>query len=178
MSITFSSDVKGNITNKSEPCLCAQMAETWSDFYHGEDTPAIRAALKAEANPQCPLCKGTGIEKVSHEDSPHMNLANANAEILFKVLNIPFDSIGELTIPEARRALIKAMSRSSVKEFERPDHIEYGKPREVEPGVVDLKPLRVFGPGVNEEKIHEYIKRFGEFISEVIQKGGTKIYWS
>lgn len=153
------------------------MAESWSDFYHGEDTPAIRQDLKENASPHCPSCKGTGIESVAQDDAPSMNLANGNAMILLKVLGLPTEYAGEISVPEARRALIKAMSRSSVTEFERPQRIEHGKPREIEPGVMDLKPLRYFDQGVDENRIRDYIKRFAEFVSEVIQKGGTKIYW-
>src|SRR5690606_22970065 len=121
-----------DIQEKEEPCLCAQMAEHWSDFYEGRDTPTIRANLKQEANPNCHFCKGTGIEIASHEvGAPQLELSNANGEILFRILGIPFEPSGEMTIPEARRAIIKAQSRTSLDKYTRPERTEYGKPREV-----------------------------------------------
>ncbi len=179
MSITFDSNVPRDIEEKYEPCMCAQMAECWSDFYEGKDTPEIRKRLKHEANKDCFRCHGTGIEAVNHEiGSPTINLSNDNARILFKVLGLSFNEAGELTIPEARRSIIKALSRSSYQQFERPQNIQYGKPVEISDKIIDLKPIRVLDPGLNESKIKAYITRFADFVSEVIKKGGTKIYWS
>jgi hypothetical protein len=178
MSITFDSDVPRDIVEKDEPCMCAQMAEGWSDFYEGKDTPQLRDQLKQEANPNCPFCKGTGVEKASHEvGNPTINLANENAKALFEILGLPFDNAGEMDIPTARRAIMRAMSRGSYQQFERPEETQYGKPREVSPGVVDLKPLRWHDPGLSEEKIKAYITRFADFVAQVIQLGGSKIRW-
>lgn len=178
MSITFDSDVHRDIEEKEEPCLCAQMAEGWSDFYEGRRTPALRAQLKQEANPSCPFCKGTGIENASHEvGNPTLNLSNDNALTLLKILGLPADHVGEISIPEARRAIMRAMSRSSYQEYERPEETQYGKPREVSPGVVNLKPLRWHDPGLSAEKIKAYVTRFADFVAQVIQRGGSKIHW-
>src|SRR5690348_10745458 len=107
MSITFDSDVSRNFLGKEEPCLCAQMAEVWGDFFRGEDSPEIRKQLRQEADPKCAMCKGSGIEKVQHDDAPTINLANENAKILFAVLGLPFDWAGEIDIPTARRAVMR-----------------------------------------------------------------------
>ena len=177
MSITIDSDIPRDIEEKVEPCMCAQMAESWSDFYEGKDTPEIRDNLKQEANPSCFHCKGTGIETVSHEvNAPKLNLANENAAIFFAVLGVDINR-GEMTIPEARRAIIRSQSRTSLEKFVRPEEKQYGKPREVSPGVFDMKPMRLYDPGLTKEKIQSYIIRFHEFVKEVSQKGATKIIW-
>jgi len=177
MSITFDSDIERDMETKTEPCMCAQMAEHWSDFYEGRDTPAIRDNLKQEANPGCFHCKGSGIEKVEHEiNAPTLNLSNMNAAVLFDILGINGEK-HELTIPEARRAIIRSQARGSLEQFVRPERTEYGKPREISPGVVDLKPLRLFERGLTKEQIQAYIVRFADFVSQVTRRGATRIFW-
>lgn len=182
MSVTIDSDLERDIEEKLEPCLCAQGAEGWSDFYEGRDTPEIRYNLKQQADPKCSWCKGVGIEVVAHEIGvPSLNLSNRNAEVLFNILGVnPFTEngfIGAMTISEARRAIMRAQSRDNLDRFILPERREYGKPTERTPGVVDMKPLRIYESGLTEEKIQAYIKRFADFVIEVSRRGATKIVW-
>jgi len=181
MSITIDSDLPHNIINKTEPCLCSQMAEGWTDYYQGKRTPEIEKNLKLEANPNCPFCKGEGIEVVGYEDTPSLQLSNRNANALFKILGINLfgkeGMVGEMTIPEARRAIMRSQSRKNVSQFVLPEKNLYGKPREISPGVIDLKPLRFFEPALTEEQLKDYIKRFAEFVIKVSRLGATKIMW-
>lgn len=183
MSITIESNIERNTIDKEEPCMCSQMAIHWSDFYEGIDTPEIRTDLKENASSRCPNCHGQGIEVVSQEvDFPSINLSNENAKILFDILGIKVSSedgmVGEMSIPEARRAVIRAQSRKSLDRFIRPEEKTFGKPREISPGVIEMKPLRLFHSGLSEEKIQRYIRTFAEFVVEVIKRGATKIVWS
>jgi hypothetical protein len=177
MSITFTSDAPSNSVEKETPCMCSQMAKSWSSFYDGEDSPQIRKDLKENANSNCQFCKGTGVETVDESNTPTLNLSNANAMILLSVLGLPQDYIGEISIPEARRAFLRANNRNNLKDFTRPEEKIHGKPREIKPGVVDIKPIRLYDPGVDENKIKDYLSRFAKFLHEVIQGGGKKIIW-
>jgi hypothetical protein len=183
MSITIDSDLQRDIEEKQESCMCAQMAEKWSDFQEGFDTPEIRDNLRQEANPNCHYCKGTGIETVSHEvGAPTINLSNRNARVLFSILGLDVEGeegyVGEMTIPEARRAVMRAQSRQNIAKFVQPETKVHGKPREVSPGVYDMKPLKMYDAGLTEEQLHAYIRRFAEFVVEVSRLGATKIFWS
>lgn len=177
MSITIESDAPRSSFTKEEPCLCAQNSDYFSNFYQGEDSPQIREDLKANAYSQCPSCHGAGIESVETDDAPFLNFSNPNAVILFRVLDVDINK-GSLSLPEARRALIRANSRASLKEFVRPPHTEYGSPREVSPGVIDMRPIRWHDFGVPEKKIQSYLDDFRDFLAKVIEKGATKIFWS
>jgi len=176
MSITIDSDAPRSYSQKQEPCLCAQMAESFSDFFNGQDTPEMRADLKANANPNCPTCKGTGIEYAEVDDAPFMNLSNDNAAIFFAILGVQGSSHGEMSLPEARRALMRASSRDLSK-YERPEKKLHGKPQEVEPGVVDMRPVKYWEMGLDQKKLQAYIQRFAQFLHEVSQRGAKKIRW-
>lgn len=183
MSITISSNIECDTIEKEEPCMCAQMAPHWSDFYEGTDTPAIRAELREYAHSKCPSCQGKGVEIVPQDvDFPTINLSNDNAKILFDILGANINSedgmVGEMSISKARQCVMRAQSRESLDRFVRPESKSYGKPREVSPGVVDLKPVKMWDMGLSEEKIQRYIRIFAEFVIEVSKRGATKIMWS
>lgn len=183
MSITFTNDLDTPGITKIEPCLCAQGSPVWGDFYDGQDTESNRQALKRDANPDCVFCKGEGIETVEHDlPGTSFNLANENAAILLNILGFKSSDnedqlVGSMPLPLARRALIKAMSKTNLKEFERPREELYGRPREIEPGVVDMRPLRMLYQGVDETRIKKYINYFKELVEKTIKEGGTKIVW-
>lgn len=176
MGITIDSDAPRQFSMKDEPCLCAQMSEVFSDFFRGKDTPEIRADLKANANPNCPICKGTGVENVEQNDAPHMQLSGVNASLFFSLLGLDIEK-GEATLPEARRGLMRASSRSDLKPFTRDEQITYGKPIEIEPGVIEMKPMRSLSLGLDEEKLKRYLETFAEFLNKISQLGAKKILW-
>lgn len=170
MSVTFYSDCPTEFTLEEEHCLCAQMVEGWM---HG----ATPEALRAEADPNCAQCKGTGVEVVRRTNGPFVNWNEGNARSLFGALGIPFEPIGEVTLPEARRAVIRARARTSLDAFTRPEERVYGRPVERD-GVVELRQLRVFGMGLSVEGIGERLERFEAFLREATERGATKISWA
>jgi hypothetical protein len=181
--LTIDSDLPRDIEEKQEPCMCAQMAEHWTAFYEGRDTPDIRYNLKSEANPKCFHCHGTGVETVGHEVGiPTINLNYRNAKVLFEILGIningPDGMVGEITIPEARRAVMRGRSKQNLAKFIAPECKQYGKPREIEPGVIDMRPLRMFECGLTEDKIRSMIQEFAALVLEVSHRGATKIFWT
>lgn len=169
MSITFSSNASETRSTKQEHCLCAQMAEG----FMGDATPE---ALRAAADPQCHFCGGSGIETVPTSDLPELNLANGNAMSLLGALRIEPDYCGSLSIEAARRAVIRARN-SSLQAFVRPEVVEHGKPRVLEDGTIQMRPLRLFAAGLSEEGLEEFIARFAALVEASAERGATEISW-
>jgi len=179
MSIEFTSDCPTTETTKPEPCLCAQMAERWIDAMDGDWSEAVKVNLKAEANPACPFCKGTGIEGFTRDDRPHINWANDNGVRVLATLGIVGEDApyGEMTIAEARRAVMRARSRSDLSAYTREEEVRHGAPRADENGVVELKPLRVYSPSLDENSIQDRIEQFAHFVEESAARGATLVRW-
>ena len=178
MSINFHANITdANITNSDSPCLCAQMADMWVDAMDGHWSEAVKANLASEANPKCPFCKGTGIEAVRESDAPVLNLANGNAVLLLGALGLDSAPSGELSVPEARRAIIRARSRSDLTPFTREQETVYGRPRANEDGSVELRPVRLSSMGVDKERVASYIERFASLVEESADRGATTIFW-
>lgn len=169
MSITFRSDAPETTKLVEEHCLCAQMVEG----FMGNATPE---ALRAAANPRCIHCGGTGVEKVPQSDGPSINFANANGIALLRALRLGMAYTGDITIAEARRAIIRARS-SSLAPFVRLEQKLIGKPVERVPGVVEARPLRAFDPGLSEEGLSERIERFAAFVEAAAARGAANIHW-
>lgn len=178
MSVNFHSDLTDEATTSKEaPCLCSQMAERWLDAMDGDFSEAVRADLKANANPACPMCHGTGVEMEEESDAPHFNLANDNAGLLFEALGLGASPYGDLSVPEARRAVMRARSRSDLSPFTRETEVLHGRPRADENGVVNLRPMRLHSAGVDEAKMASYIDRFSAFVEASASRGATTISW-
>lgn len=112
MGYTFSANIlDASIWHKDEPCLCAQNAECFSEALH-EMQLNHRTELATVAWSKCPSCNGSGVETVSVSDAPCLNLANDNAGRLLSVLGLPAVYMGEVSIPGARRALMRARARA------------------------------------------------------------------
>jgi len=177
MSITFMSDCARTTFQKVEPCLCTQCCEAFSRmFSDGEDNEAIRAELKAEANPECFSCKGSGIEMFEESDAPELNLANDNMLRLLAVLGLSVEYCGEMTLPEARRAIMRGRARD-VSGHVRNRVERHGAPRDCGEGVVELRPLHFLDVGLDEDGIRERVERFSAFVLEAERRGATKIWW-
>lgn len=178
MSVTFHSNVATEtLTKEATPCLCSQMAELWSDAMHGTWNDAVREDLKREANPSCPFCKGTGIEMREESDAPTLNLSNEGTLLLFKALGLNHDLTGDLPIPEARRAIMRARSRSDLSPFTCGPEVKYSAPRTEEDGSVVLRPLRLYSPGVDTNRMASFITRFANFVEAAVTRGATTIHW-
>lgn len=171
MSVTFSSDAPESAAFADEHCLCAQLAPG----FMGDAKPE---ALKAAANPRCLNCKGEGIERVPTSDAPTLNLANANAIALLRALRlggVEGDLVGSCSIPEARRAVIRAGS-GDVSRFARPEAIEHGKPRS-EGNVVIARPIRSWDMGLSAEGLRARLDDFASLVEECAARGATIINW-
>jgi len=179
MSITFTANITDpNSHSVSEPCLCAQMAESFSAAMGGDFSEAVTADLQANAQDGCPWCKGTGVETREQDDSPELNLNNDSAQRILAVLGIPFDHCGEISLPEARRAVLKALNSSGVSALERPEEAVYGRPRAQEDGSVALRPLRSYSPPLTTEDILSRVRRFSALVEEAASRGATQISWN
>lgn len=182
MSITFSSNVTDSQTStKESPCLCAQGAECFCESFEvtedGGSIDPFRAELAAEAWDKCHTCKGTGVEDVMEDDRPSLNMALLNAMALLSALGLRPESWGGISIPEARRAIMRARSRKSLSSFERPEEIVLGERRTVN-GVTELqRPVRSLSFGLDSEGLQDRIERFAAFVEASAARGATEISW-
>lgn len=183
MSVSFTTNCQSEEYSEVEPCLCAQMASCFSEAFENKSALKFIDELKAEANPNCPFCKGTGLENSPKSDAPELNLANRNFAVLYdvlglkKVLGRDFDYVGEMTLAQAKRALMFARNHTTLKNFEIAEELIHGKPQNNEDGSVELRPLRHYDQGLSNEKLQSYIDRFAAFLQEVEERGGDMVYW-
>ena len=199
MSITFYNDVESNWQQTLSPCYCADRkcqelmhegneagTEAWDllvSISFGElSEDQIQAAtqkIKPFADPSCSCCKGEGTYR-SKSWSPeiHVNWANGNGYPILRLLGVAEDDLyaSEMSIPDAKRALLRAMN-SSVSHAERPEETLYGKPLQNEDGAWELKPVRMFSPGMNESNIRDRLYRLMDFVEYSANQGASKIYW-
>ncbi len=177
MSITFSSDATlETLTTKVEACLCAQGSESWTMDLEGASDEVL-GDLRAHANPACPFCKGTGVENREESDKPYVNWCNENACTMLKVLGLRGSEGGHASIAEARRAVMRATSRSDLSAYARPDECLYGRPRADEDGAIELRPIRMVSMGLDAEAIEERVAQFAKFVEESARRGATHIWW-
>lgn len=193
MSITFYNDVESNWVDVLSPCYCAErnsfgndeMEDFVSNIVLGRTMSEAAKAegfakLKEFAQPDCSLCKGTGAHKVRDYKPPvNINWSNMNAYPILRLLGVKEDDLpnGSMKLPEMRRALLKAMNINISKAVRDPEII-YGKPREISPGVTQMRPLRMFDMGLSEEDIKERLEKLLKFVAMSIEQGATEIYWN
>lgn len=109
MSVTFTALTQDGFAVASSPCLCTQMAESFSAFVCGERTDW--EVLRPEANPDCVTCKGSGVEESRISLRPSVNFANGNAVIVLDALGVAYDDsylFGECEIAVMKRGIIRA----------------------------------------------------------------------
>lgn len=119
-------------------------------------------------------------EPVRADEADELNLANMNAVALLRFLGLPTEECGSASIAEARRAVMRASAtfESRADEYVRPEEREYGAPRDRGDGVIELRPLRFFGGGLDVDRMRSYLERLGRFIEIVAARGATHIYWA
>lgn len=105
---------------------------------------------------------------------PSLNFNNGNALAVLNALRLAGE-YGECTIPEARRAIIRARS-GSLEPFAREAYVEYGKPR-AEGNVVTARPIRVIGGGLDVDGLQSRITQLSELIEAEAARGATKLVW-
>lgn len=105
---------------------------------------------------------------LSIEHPAAINMANGNARAFLEFLGLPGTPEGEITMPEARRALVYALSTMErrVKQFTREpsDTKRPGRPR-----LLDC--------GITEEYFARRLIDFDRFLNAVAERGATAIYW-
>ncbi len=160
-SVTFYTDVPDDGLPVLEPCLCTQMHEKFNDWF--KYGPGPEEEMKSAADPNCHMCKGSGIEGYRRPTKPELNFSNDNARSLLGALNLPaIELYGEISIHDAKRTIIRAKNRSDFSQFTR------------EP----VKEKRIWDGGLSEHDILERLGRFEEFVDKSIADGATKIMWS
>jgi len=118
--------------------------------------------LAEAANAECRYCKGTGVEEIPEPDGPFINWCNANAEALLAAMGRPADDLcGALSVPEARRMVMRGRNRGSVSAFTRAD--ECGD--------------RFYSMGLGEDDIQARLATFGEFVEECAAYGAEEIVY-
>lgn len=120
------------------------------------------------------------------EDDPrafHLNVGNVAA--LWPLLGLPLREghpapYGEIPVPEARRAVIRARARFAreASTLVRSAEVEYGAPRLQEDGTVELRPLRAIWFGLDEDGLAARIDCFERFVEAIAERGATHIAWA
>lgn len=172
MSVTFTSNAPTETTTEREACLCAQMAPGW---------PRELEGLAEHANPACSFCGGSGVEIVSRDSAPFVNLCNANASALLGLLGLdPSDLFGSLPIADMRRAIIRARATFDRRApgFTRESVTIHGAPVVGADGTVELRPVREFGGGLDVDGLARRLADFSAMVETSAELGATEISWA
>jgi hypothetical protein len=159
MSVSFIVDSDTPRTSKVEPCLCAQMSPAWSDIFHGESDDW--ASLRADADPSCARCAGSGAERVEYDERPQVNLANENAAIVASALGIDLDGgIGSMELATLRRGLVRARNVAVPAEFR-----------------AGIAKGRLIMAGFSRDDLTAVLARLDGLVRDAQRLGATRIVW-
>jgi len=176
-------------------CLCAQMDPTWDMYLEKSD----RESLARSAHPECPHCQGTGVEP-GYDTQAEINYSSMNARIVLSLLGlcappsrIPLkdmtpsfgldsgqnDLTGDQTVPEMRQRIMVARATfdTQVSALTSEEECVYGAPRTNEEGAVELRPLRAWSRGLDEEDIREKFYALVDFVELIASEGATTVHW-
>lgn len=164
----------GPETARPEPCLCAQRAPNYADALFDGLEPH-RTELAQHAEHDCRLCQGSGVEiRTSPEHMVDLSSRNALA-VLGGLMGLdPQD--GRISIPEARRALMRARARDP-QPHTSPARRLYGAPRTHEDGVVELRPVRLVDQGIDTDGLTSRLDRIAQLVETAAQLGCPGIEW-
>lgn len=125
-----------------------------------------------------------GINEERYEfgdDAPYLNLSNTNAAAFLRFLGLEklLDEYmcGEVSIPEARRAVIKARAtferkvKDHVRLEERSGHLVDGN------GTTHLHRPRFISAGIDAEYFKFRLNEFANMIEWFATRGATHIHW-
>ncbi len=114
-------------------------------------------------------------------DPRSMNLANDNARAFLGLLGLGTDCdlYGEVPLPEARRAIIRARAtfHCRVGAFLREEAVVFGRPRVHDDGTVELRPVRVWIGGVDEDYLARQLDRLAVLVEALAERGATHLGW-
>lgn len=107
-----------------------------------------------------------------------INLNNGNAAAVLRALGYEGEDTcyGKAPLPELRQRLLLALNRD-VSPFVREQVIEYGSPRENEDGSIEMRPLRCWSGGLDEDGIRSRLLRLQKYIESASVLGATDISW-
>lgn len=163
MSVTFTaSDLEDAGLPTTEPCLCTQMDERFSQWFQYGPGPAEE--MRAAADPRCPTCRGSGVEGYVRSTIPQVNFSNLNAGMLLRVfgINQPYYA-GEISVAQARRGVMRALSRKNLQDFVPSPDWQRG-----------LGARMIVVPG---QDVRGQVERFAKFVETVAALGARKIRW-
>jgi len=178
MSVTFTSNIPSESTESTSVetcCLCAQGSEHWT--MKAPEAQEAREDLKANANPSCPFCHGTGVEVEQEPVSPLPNYANGNASLILQALGFPCEETemcGSASIPEFRRACVRALAKGNLKTREA---TEYRGKAKVVNGEI-RRGVHIISGGIDQEGLTSRIQSLLDFAVSEQGKGATTIHWS
>jgi hypothetical protein len=115
-------------------------------------------------------------------DPRNVNLANLNARAFLVFLGVQDQReglYGEVPIPEVRRAIIRARAtfHQRARSFVRGSEIVHGKPRVNHDGTVELRPVRVWVGGIDEEYLMRQLDTLEVLVGELAERGATHLGW-
>lgn len=103
--------------------MCAQQAPRFCDEFDGRVTlDEIRAELAEHAHAECPVCSGTGVLSRREDVWPELNLANANAFAIMRMVGVAPDYCGTLA-HEALTSVVRGALRALNSEVTRAPHL-------------------------------------------------------
>jgi hypothetical protein len=108
---------------------------------------------------------------LDYEDPAYLNMASANARVflLFLGLEPGEEPCGEVGMPEARRAVMRARATFDrrASQFTRPGS-DTKRPGRV----------RVVQGGLDEDYLALRLDSFERFLGAVVERGATSVYWA
>lgn len=114
-------------------------------------------------------------------DPRNVNLANTNARAFLAFLDLQDqreDLYGEAPIPEVRRAIMRARATFHQRAyFVRSPQIINGSPRVNDDGSVELRPVRVWIGGIDEEYLMRQLDKLEVLVEELAERGATHLGW-
>lgn len=168
MSIIFCSDAPERVEATEEGCLCAQLAPGWCNG-------AAPELLAQHADPACARCHGTGVEIVSVDRNPSVNLSNGNAGALLRALGLHGDH-GTASLPEARRAVMRARARD-LSALERPTEVRRARSFASDGTIAELYRVQSVSIGLDATGLAERIEQFAAFVEASAALGARAIHW-
>lgn len=182
-SISFWSDAESEGEEVKELCFCVERASLSYGELHAmlnsgdpEKNKKAKEILRMASEEDCGGCDGTGFMTGTVMNDHGITWSNTNALALLEILGLEPDYSGSMTVPEAKRAVMRAKNRSNVKRFERQDDV-VRRHRETEDGVTELNAVKFYSKGLSESDIKGKIDQFESLVNSAEAEGAKNINW-